>query len=57
VIDKIQRIALGEIAVSTVTVAEMMYGVVKSQYKEKNQAALQVFLVPLEKVDFEFAAA
>ena len=57
VIDKFQGIALGEISVSTVTVAEMMYGVGKSQYKEKNKAALQAFLAPLEMVDFDFAAA
>lgn len=57
VIDKFQGIALGEIAVSTVTVAEMMYGVGKSQYKEKNKTALQAFLAPLEIVDFDFAAA
>jgi tRNA(fMet)-specific endonuclease VapC len=57
VIDKFQGIALGEIAVSTVTVAEMMYGMGKSQYKEKNKAALQAFLAPLELVDFDFAAA
>ncbi|MGD9094213.1 MAG: type II toxin-antitoxin system VapC family toxin [Anaerolineales bacterium] len=57
VIDKFQGIALGEIAISTVTVAEMMYGVAKSQYKEKNKAALQAFLAPLEMVDFDFSAA
>jgi len=57
VIDKFQGIALGDMAISTVTVAEMMYGVGKSQYKEKNKAALQAFLAPLEMVDFDFAAA
>ena len=57
VIDKFKGIALGEISVSTVTVAEMMYGVGKSQYKEKNKTALQAFLTPLEIVDFDFAAA
>lgn len=57
VIEKFQGIALGEIAISTVTVAEMMYGVRKSQYKEKNKAALQAFLAPLEMVAFDFAAA
>jgi tRNA(fMet)-specific endonuclease VapC len=56
-IDKFQGIAPGEIAVSTVTVAEMMYGVGKSQYKEKNETALQAFLAPLEIVDIDFAAA
>ena len=57
VIDKFKEIALGEIAVSTVTVAEMMCGVEKSQHKEKNRTALQAFLAPLEVVDFDFAAA
>jgi tRNA(fMet)-specific endonuclease VapC len=57
VINKFQRITPGEIAISTVTVAEMIYGVEKSQYKEKNKAALQAFLAPLEIVDFDFAAA
>jgi tRNA(fMet)-specific endonuclease VapC len=57
VIKKFQGIALGEIAISTVTVAEMMYGVGKSLYKEKNKTALEAFLAPLEVVDFDFAAA
>jgi len=56
-IDKFQGIAPGEITISTVTVAEMMYGVGKSQHKEKNKAALESFLAPLEIVDFNFRAA
>ena len=57
VIDKFQGIAPGEIAISSVTVAEMMYGVAKSQHKEKNKSALESFLAPLEIVDFDFKAA
>ena len=57
VIDKFQGIAPGEIAISSVTVAEMMYGVAKSQYKDKNKSALESFLAPLEIVDFDFKAA
>jgi tRNA(fMet)-specific endonuclease VapC len=53
----LQGIALGEIAVSTVTAAEMMYGMGKSRYQQKNKTALQAFLAPLEIVDFDFAAA
>jgi len=56
-IDKFQGIGPGEITISTVTVAEMMYGVGKSQHKEKNKAALESFLAPLEIVDFNFRAA
>ena len=57
VIDKFQEIAPGEVAISSVTVAEMMYGVAKSQHQGKNESALISFLAPLEIVDFGFKAA
>jgi tRNA(fMet)-specific endonuclease VapC len=57
VLDKFQSTAPGEIVISTVTVAEMMYGIENSQHKEKNQAALALFLAPLEIVDFDYKAA
>lgn len=57
VIDKFQGFAPSEIAISTVTVAEMMYGVEKSQQKEKNRSALELFLAPLEIIDFDYKAA
>ena len=57
VIDKFHGISPGEIAISTVTVAEMMYGVGKSQHKEKNKSALDSFLAPLEIVDFDIQVA
>ncbi len=37
-----------EIGVSVVTVAELQYGVSKSQQKERNQVALGAFLLPLD---------
>jgi tRNA(fMet)-specific endonuclease VapC len=57
VIDKFEEIALGEIAISSVTVAELMYGVAKSQHQDKNRVALESFLAPLEIVDFGLKAA
>jgi tRNA(fMet)-specific endonuclease VapC len=57
VIDKFQSIPPGEVAISSVTVAELMYGVAKSQRVESNRAALDLFLAPLELVDFDFEAA
>ena len=57
VIDKFQGIIPGEIAISSVTVAEMMCGVGKSQQKDRNKSALESFLAPLEIVDFDFKAA
>lgn len=41
-----------EIGVSVVTVAELQYGVAKSQQKERNQAALEAFLLPLDIASF-----
>ncbi len=57
VIEKFLEIPLGEIVISTVTIAEMMFGVEKSQYKEMNRTALELFLAPLEIVPFDFNAA
>lgn len=37
-----------EIGVSVVTVAELQYGVAKSQQQERNQVALEAFLLPLD---------
>lgn len=41
-----------EIGVSVVTVAELQYGVSKSENKERNQAALEAFLLPLDIAEF-----
>jgi tRNA(fMet)-specific endonuclease VapC len=57
VIDKFQGIAPGEIGISTISVAEMMYGVAKSQHQDKNKSALESFLSPLEIVDFDYVAS
>lgn len=48
---------VGDIAVSSITVAELQYGIRKSQQPERNQAALDQFLLPLMVVDFDQAAA
>ena len=56
-IDRFQGIFPGEIAISSVTVVEMMYGVAKSLHQEQNSSALESFLAPLELVDFDFKAA
>jgi tRNA(fMet)-specific endonuclease VapC len=57
VVNKFQSIAPGDISISSVTVAEMLYGVEKSEHKEKNRAALTLFLAPLEIVNFDIGAA
>lgn len=43
--------------ISSITVAELEYGVYKSQQKEQNQTALNQFLIPLEIVPYDEKAA
>lgn len=57
VLKKFQTIEAGEICVSSVTVAEMLYGVEKSKYKKQNRAAIEQFLLPLIVLDFDISAA
>ena len=48
---------VGEIGISSVTLAELEFGVAKSQHREKNQAALDEFILPLEIASFDREAA
>ncbi len=47
----------GDVGISSVTLAELCYGVEKSQENKRNQAALEEFLVSLEIVPFDGDAA
>jgi tRNA(fMet)-specific endonuclease VapC len=49
--------SIGDIGISSITVAELQYGVQKSQYPEQNQRALEQFLVPLVIAGFDEQAA
>lgn len=46
-----------EICISSVTYAELMYGVEKSMAVEKNRIALSLFLSPITVLDFHASAA
>ncbi|OIP56394.1 MAG: VapC toxin family PIN domain ribonuclease [Helicobacteraceae bacterium CG2_30_36_10] len=48
---------VGEICISSITVAELYYGVQKSQMSEQNERALALFLAPLNIVQFDEHAA
>ena len=47
----------GDIAISSITVAELQYGVEKNAAKEKNALALEAFLLPLEIAPFDTESA
>ena len=57
VLARFQRCAVGDIGLSTVTVAELQYGVAKSVFPERNQQALVAFTLPLEILPFDAPAA
>jgi tRNA(fMet)-specific endonuclease VapC len=57
VLHKLQTLDWTEIAISSIVVAELWYGVEKSQLKEQNRVALEAFLRPFTILDFDTQAA
>ncbi len=55
--EKFKKLTLGSIGISSITLAELQYGIKKSQVPEKNQMALNQFLLPLEILDFDMNAS
>ncbi|RJQ14717.1 MAG: type II toxin-antitoxin system VapC family toxin [Nitrospiraceae bacterium] len=49
--------AVGDIGISSITLAELQYGVAKSRHIQKNKEALDEFMLPLEIADFDGQAA
>ena len=56
VFERFKNTMAGSICVSSLTVAELQYGIMKSSDPEKNQKALDKFLTPLEILDFDSKA-
>ena len=46
-----------EVSVSTITIAELEYGVYRSKHVDQNRIALLEFLVPFVILDFDHSAA
>ena len=53
VLKKFTSLHLGDICISSITLAELMYGVEKSQYHKKNRAALEEFTLALDILPFD----
>jgi tRNA(fMet)-specific endonuclease VapC len=47
---------LEQVAISTITVSELDYGVAKSSYPDRNRLALVEFLTPFSILDFDQSA-
>jgi len=56
VLDRFLKVEPGEIGVSSITAAELAFGVTKSG-SQRNRDALEAFLLPLAMVDFDQTAA
>jgi tRNA(fMet)-specific endonuclease VapC len=49
--------SVGDIGISSITLAELRFGIEKSQQVEKNRQALNEFIMPLEIASFDEKAA
>ena len=47
----------GQIAISTITLAELEYGITRSRYPDRNRVALLELLIPFTILDFDQAAS
>ena len=56
-VEYIRKKKADEIGISTITIAELEYGVYRSQKPDQNRIALLEFLVPFQIFDFDQLAA
>ena len=54
--NRFDRMPVGDIGISSITLAELEYGVAKSSRPDRNRAALRGFVTPLEIAAFGKAA-
>ena len=57
VIERLRRDPPGDMAISSLTIAELSYGAEKSRYPDRNRIALLEFLFPFAILDFDSSAA
>ena len=57
VLKRIQTKRPDQVAISTITQAELEYGLARSRFPERNRAALLQFLFPFQLLDFDQLAA
>ena len=57
ILRRMTEVTVGDVGLSSITVAELQYGVAKSSQVERNGLALEQFLAPLAVVDFDASAA
>jgi tRNA(fMet)-specific endonuclease VapC len=57
VLERFLEYQIGDIGISSITLSELRYGVAKSTHREKDAKALDEFIIPLEVLPYDEAAA
>ena len=57
VIDHFRQIRISQVSISSITLSELEYGVIKSSKPEQNQLALAQFVAPMEILPYSDEAA
>ena len=57
VLENFKKFNIGELKLSSITVAELYFGAYNSSYIEKNISVIERFLIPFEIVNFDEKAA
>lgn len=57
VLEKLRTLAIADVGISAITLAELEFGVAKSSRLQQNNEALQAFVAPLEILPFDDRAA
>jgi tRNA(fMet)-specific endonuclease VapC len=57
VLERFTKYSVGDIGISIITWAELIYGASKSLHPARNRTALEEFIAPLEVAEFDRAAA
>lgn len=57
IIERLKKLTVGDIGISSITLAELQYGVAKSRHKKQNRIALEEFVLPLDIAPFDEKSA
>lgn len=57
VLERFRQHSPKDVAISTITLYELQYGIEKSQYRQSSEDALAKFLLPLDLMDLDHSAA
>jgi len=57
ILERFRKHSPQDVAISTITLFELQYGVEKSQYRQRSENALDKFLLPLNIIDLDRSAA